>query len=150
MIWAYAINASVYEDGCREGACHPAPAVVSTIIALADGKNWDLIDKAAVAGYDVMVRLARGGNPEFTQKGFHPTAIVSPFAAAATASVLLGQDWTKTKNSLCIAALGSSGLMAAFRCGPTQPLQVGRGGSENGITAALLAGAGARGVSEDY
>ncbi len=91
MIWAFAINSSVFEDGSREGACHPAAVVMSTIIALSESRSWELIDNSAIAGYDVMVRLARSGNPEFTRRGFHPTSITAPFGAAATAS--LGINW---------------------------------------------------------
>jgi 2-methylcitrate dehydratase PrpD len=141
MLWAFAINASVFEDGSREGACHPAAAVISTVIALSEGKTWETIDKAVIAGYDVMVRLARGGNPEFTRRGFHPTAITAPFGAAATASLLFGHDLLETQNTLCLSALGSAGLMASFRSGETQPLQVAWS-VRSGIAAAMMAGAG--------
>ena len=146
MVWAFAINASVFEDGSREGACHPAAVVMPTIIALSEGKNWGLIDKSAVAGYDVMVRLARSGNPEFARKGFHPTSITAPFGAAAAASVLLGHDFPKVQNALCLAALGSAGLMSAFKSGATQPLQAAWS-VRNGIAAAMMAGAGHSGYS---
>ena len=146
MLWAFAINASVFEDGSREGACHPAAAVIPAIIAFCEGKSWDAIDKAAIAGYDVMVRLARSGNPEFTRRGFHPTAITAPFGAAATASLLLGFDLLKTQNALCLAALGSAGLMSSFRSGGTQPLQVALS-VRSGLIAAMMAGGGHSGYS---
>ena len=146
MIWAFAINASVFEDGSREGACHPAAGVIPTIIALSGGKSWDLIDKSAIAGYDIMVRLARSGNPEFTRKDFHPTSITAPFGAAAAASILLGHDLSKAQNALCLAALGSAGLMSAFKSSHTQPLQVGWA-VRCGIIAAMMAQAGHSGYS---
>ncbi len=141
MLWAFAINASVFEDGSREGACHPAAAVISTVIALSEGKSWETIDRAVIAGYDVMVRLARSGNPEFTRRGFHPTAITAPFGAVAAASLLLGYDLSTTQNALCLAALSSAGLMSSFRSGETQPLQVAWS-VRSGIAAAMIAGAG--------
>jgi len=141
MLWAFAINASVFEDGSREGACHPAAAVMSTAIALSQGKSWDRIDTAIVAGYDIMARLARSGNPEFTRRGFHPTSITAPFGVAVTAAVLLGYDLPKIQNALCISALGSTGLMASFKSGATQPFQVALA-VRSGIMAAMLAGAG--------
>jgi 2-methylcitrate dehydratase PrpD len=144
MIWAFAIHSSVFEDGSREGACHPAAVVIPTIIALSKGKDWEQVDRAIVAGYEVMVRLARSGNPEFTRRGFHPTAIIAPFGAAATASFLLGYDPFKTQNALCLAALGGAGLMASFRSGETQPLQVS-GSARSGIVAAMMAGIGCSG-----
>ncbi|MBE0595999.1 MAG: MmgE/PrpD family protein, partial [Desulfuromonadales bacterium] len=124
MLWAFAINGSVFEDGSKEGACHPAAAVMPVVFAFGQGKSWELIDRAVIAGYDVMVRLARGGNPQLTLKGFHPTAIFAPFGAAATLAVLQGFTPQQTLHALSLAAQGSGGLMAAFKCGPTQPLQV--------------------------
>jgi 2-methylcitrate dehydratase PrpD len=141
MLWAFAINASVFEDGSREGACHPASVVIPVIIALSEGKTWEAIDKAAIAGYDVMVRLARSGNPQFTRRGFHPTAITAPFGAAAAASSILGYDLVTTQNALCLAALGNAGLMSSFRSGKTQPLQVAWS-VRSGLAAAMMAGLG--------
>jgi 2-methylcitrate dehydratase PrpD len=146
MLWAFAINASVFEDGSREGACHPATVVIPVIIALSEGKSWETIDKAAIAGYDVIVRLARSGNPQFTRRGFHPTAITAPFGAAAAASSISGYDLATTQNALCLAALGSAGLMSSFRSGKTQPLQVAWS-VRSGLAAAMMAGAGHSGYS---
>ncbi len=144
MLWAYAINASVFEDGSREGACHPAAVVIPTVVAFSQGKDWETIDRAVIAGYDVMVRLARGGNPGFTRKGFHPTAITAPFGAAAAASLLMRLDPPRIQNGLCLAALASAGLMASFRIGQTQPLQVAWS-VRSGIMAALMSGSGNEG-----
>jgi 2-methylcitrate dehydratase PrpD len=144
MVWAFLINSSVFEDGSREGACHPAAVIIPTIIALGNGKDWERIDRAMVAGYDIMVQLARSGNPQFTLRGFHPTAVVAPFGAAAAASFLLDYDPGKTQNALCLAAPGGAGLMASFRSGETQPLQVAWS-VRNGVAAAMMAGMGCRG-----
>ena len=141
MLWAVAVNGSVYEDGSREGACHPAAVVIPSVMPFAKGMSWDAVERAIIAGYDVMVRIARCGNPQFTRRGFHPTAIAAPFAAAAVVSQLAGYDLHKVQNALCLAAMGCSGLMASFKQGPTQPLQVGWG-TRSGVVAALLAGAG--------
>ena len=144
MLWTFAINGSVFEDGSREGACHPAAVVIPTIIALSEGKDWEQIDRAVAAGYEVMVRLSRSGNPEFTRRGFHPTAITAPLGAAATASALWAYDAGRTRNALCLAAIGGAGLMASFRNGETQPLQV-CGSVRNGMAAAAMAGMGCSG-----
>jgi 2-methylcitrate dehydratase PrpD len=146
-LWAFAINGSVSEDGSREGACHPAAAIMPVILAFAQDKSWDIIDKAIIAGYEVMIRIARCGNPQFARKGFHPTAIAAPFGAAATLSQLMECDLATTQNALCLAAMGGSGLMASFKQGSTQPLQVAWGVG-NGVTAALLAGQGHAGYSK--
>ncbi len=144
MLWAFAINASVFEDGSREGACHPAAVVIPAVIALSNGASWEEIDQSVVAGYDVMVRIARGGNPEFTTRGFHPTSITAPFGAAAAAAILSGHDYTSTRNALCLAAMVSGGLVSSFKTGDTQPLQVAWA-VRGGIMAAILAGKGQAG-----
>lgn len=142
--WAFAVNASVYEDGSREGACHPGAAVAPVVISLSEKADWEAVDRATVAGYDVMVRMARGGNPRFTLKGFHPTAITAPFGAAAAACIVLGLKPTETEHAFCLAALGSSGLMSAFKWGSTQPTQVAWA-VRCGVSAAFMAGAGQKG-----
>jgi 2-methylcitrate dehydratase PrpD len=146
MLWAFAVNASVFEDGSREGACHPAAAVMPVVISSAGTSGWELIDRAVIAGYDVMVRLARGGNPDFTSRGFHPTSITAPFAAAAAGCVLSGYDVTRTQNALCLAAQGCAGLMSSFKCGATQPLQVAMA-VRSGVLAASMAGKGHKGYA---
>lgn len=141
MAWAFAVNGSVSEDGSREGACHPAAAIVPAIMAYGQGCSLEKVEQAMVAGYDVMIRLARAGNPLFARKGFHGTAVTAPFGVVATIAALKGFDLQTTANGLTMAALGGSGLMAAFKSGASQPLQVGWG-VRNGVTAALLASAG--------
>ena len=144
MVWASAVNASVFEDGSRDGACHPGAVVVPTIIALSKGVSWEQIDMATMAGYDIMVRMARGGNPEFTARGFLPTSITAPFGAAAAAAGLLGHDILKTQHALSLAAMGSAGLMSSFRAGDSQPLQVAWA-VRCGLASALMAGEGQAG-----
>jgi len=124
MFWAFAIHASVYDDGSREGACHPGTIIIATAMALGTQESWDKIYKAIIVGYDVMVRLGRMGNPELTRRGFHPTSVVAPLGAAATTSVIMGLDRCEMEHALCIAALGGCGLMAGFKGEGTQPLQV--------------------------
>jgi 2-methylcitrate dehydratase PrpD len=56
-------------------------------------------------------------------------------------------DLASTQNALCLAAMGGSGLMASFKHGATQPLQVAWGVG-NGVAAALLAGRGHAGYAK--
>jgi 2-methylcitrate dehydratase PrpD len=149
MLWAFCINASVLEDGSKEGACHPAAAVLPVLCALGGARDWETIDRAVIAGYDVMIRIARAGNPYFTRKGFHPTAIAAPFGAAATFAALQGFGHEQTRNALCLAAQGGAGLMAAFKCGPSQPLQVAWS-VRNGVQAAQLAALGHAGYARIF
>ena len=58
----------------------------------------------------------------------------------------MGHDLSLARNALCLAALGSAGLMSAFRSGPTQPIQVAWA-VRSGIFAAVMAGAGHKGYA---
>jgi len=144
MLWAFAIHASVFEDGSREGACHPASAIIPSILVLSEEKDWDKIDRAILAGYEVMILIARSGNPQFTLRGFHPTAITAPFGCVAASSVMLDYDLSTIQNALCLSVMGSSGLITSFRAGKTQPLQVGWA-VRNGLAAAMIAKKGHQG-----
>lgn len=144
MIWAFAIHASVFEDGSREGACHPSAAVIPAVVTLSRGRDWEEIDRAIYAGYEVMIRISRSGNPKFTQRGFHPTSITAPFGCVAAASLLLKYDLQTAQNAFSLSAMGSSGLIASFREGGSEPLQVSWA-VRNGIISTILAGLGHRG-----
>ncbi len=144
MIWSFAVNASVFEDGSREGACHPASAVIPSVIVLSGGRDWEEIDRAIIAGYEIMIRIARSGNPQFTLRGFHPTSITAPFGCVSASSLLFDFDLTKTQNALSLSAMGASGLMASFWGGNTQPLQVAWS-VRNGLLSTMLAERGQSG-----
>jgi 2-methylcitrate dehydratase PrpD len=78
------------------------------------------------------------------RKGFHSSATVGTFGAAAAAAKLLGLTGRTLLNALGMAASFAAGLRCNFGT-MTKPLHVGRA-AENGVTAALLA---ARGFEAD-
>ena len=141
---AYLVNSSVYEDGSRTGACHPAAITLATLWAEGGERPLNELLPAMTAGYEAMVNLAAMGNPGFTQRGFHPTGIVAPFGAAAVAGLLLGLSPEQLEQALVLAASGGCGLMRTFREGSTQPLHIAHA-TRAGIVAALMAEQGAKG-----
>ena len=140
-IVAYQTNSSVYEDGSRYGACHPAAGVFPALWALGQKASLFELIPAMVGGYEAMVCIASLGNPSFTQRGFHPTGLCAPFGAAAAAGILLRFDKEKMVGALTLAASGSCGLMHAFQEETTQPLHVSHA-VRAGIIAALMANQG--------
>jgi 2-methylcitrate dehydratase PrpD len=146
-IVAYQTNASVFEDGSRYGACHPAAGIFPALWAM--GQKAPLLEliQAMVAGYEAMVCIASLGNPTFTQRGFHPTGLCAPFGAAATAGILLKFDLEKMRKALTLASSGSCGLMRAFQEESTQPLHVSHA-VRAGLIAALMANQGFSGEKE--
>ena len=143
-IVAYQTNASVYEDGSRYGACHPAAGVFPALWAMGQKSTlFDLI-QALVGGYEAMVCIASLGNPLFTERGFHPTGLCAPFGAAVAAGILLKFHKDEIVRALTLSTSGSCGLMHSFKEETTQPLHVSHG-VRAGLIAALMANQGSSG-----
>ena len=140
-IVAYQTNASVYEDGSRYGACHPAAGVFPALWAMGQKATLFELIQAMVGGYEAMVCLASLGNPSFTQRGFHPTGLCAPFGAAAAAGILLKFGKKNMAGALTLSTSGSCGLIHAFQEETTQPLHVSNG-VRAGLIAALMANEG--------
>ena len=120
------------------GGHHSVP-LVSTVLALAEerGASGEDLIAAYVIGVEVEIRLARAVNFYHYDKGWHPTATLGVFGAAAAASHLMKLDLSQTTMALGIAASLASGLKANFGT-MTKPLHIGQC-SRNGLLAALLA-----------
>lgn len=98
------------------GGHHSVP-LVSMLFALAEergGTGEDLI-AAYVIGVEVEIRLARAVNFHHYDKGWHPTATLGIFGAAAAACHLMKLDRAQTTMALCIAASLASGTQGEFR-----------------------------------
>lgn len=145
-----AISAHALEIDDTEGCDHSGAVVVPVLMALLDvqnGASGSRLLTALVAGYEVgrRVQLSLGGYNAHNDSGWHSTATCGVFASAAAAAVMLGQDAGQTASALAMAASSSSGGWAFARDGAmTKQLHTGNA-SANGIDAALLARAGARG-----
>jgi 2-methylcitrate dehydratase PrpD len=120
------------------GGHHSAP-VTAPIFAL--GEQLKVSGRRALAAYiigvETEVRLSRAVNFHHYDKGWHPTATLGTFGAAASASHLLGLDVAKIAKALALAASFACGLKANFGT-MTKPLHVGHIG-RNGLFAALIA-----------
>ena len=93
-----------------------------------------------VVGIETEIRLARAVNFYHYDKGWHPTATLGVFGAAAAAGHLLRLDAKKQAIALAIAASFASGIKANFGT-MVKPLHVGQC-ARNGLLAALMADAG--------
>ena len=123
------------------GGHHSAP-VTAPIFAL--GEELHLSGLRALAAYvlgvETEVRLSRAVNFHHYDKGWHPTATLGTFGAAAASAHLLGLDVGRTAMALALAASFASGIKANFGT-MTKPLHVGHV-ARNGLLAALLAARG--------
>jgi 2-methylcitrate dehydratase PrpD len=95
---------------------------------------------AYVAGYEVWAELLVREPTPLHRKGWHPSAVFGPVAAAAACAKLRGLDATQAATAMAIAASMSSGLVANFGT-MTKSFQVGRA-AQSGVIAARLAQAG--------
>ena len=118
---------------------HQSVPLVPLLFALADerGATGKALIAAYTVGVETEIRLARAVNFHHYDKGWHPTATLGVFGAAAAASHLMGLDAGRTAMALGIAASLASGLKANFGT-MTKPLHIGQCG-RSGLLAALLA-----------
>jgi 2-methylcitrate dehydratase PrpD len=134
-----ASHALDFDDCSNTLGGHPSAPVLPALFALADGTECTGRDfvTAYIAGFEAETRIARAVNFHHYEKGWHPTATLGVFGAAAACASLLRLTQGETATALAIAASFSSGLKANFGT-MTKPLHVGQSG-RNGLMAALLA-----------
>ena len=139
-----------YDDTHMGSVVHISAPVVTTAMTLGEAIKASGADvlTAIVAGAEVGCRIGSVAPKAFHQQGFHATAVVGTFAAAATAAKLLGLDARQTTHALGIAGSQSSGIMQCFNDGSwTKQLHVGWS-SHAAVIGATLAKCGFTGPAE--
>ena len=128
-----------FDDTHPIGPIHIGAAIIPVALALGEREKIDgkQFATSVIIGYDVAARIAAAVTPSLRLRGFHPTAVVGCFGAAASASRILGLDAEKTCNALGLAGTQTSGLgeyggSMSKRINPALA-------ARNGIMAALLA-----------
>lgn len=137
-----------FDDSHGDIAGHPTAVIFPAVLAVAMGRSLADVVDAYVVGVEVASRLGRALNPDHYDTGWHPTATIGVFGAAAGTARLLGLDESQTLASLGLAAAFSSGIKASFGTS-AKPLQVGRAAA-SGVQASLLARAGATGRPDAF
>lgn len=139
LINGTAAHALDYDDCSDTLGGHPSAPILPALFALAETRGSSGRDfiTAYVAGWEAETRIARGVNFHHYEKGWHPTATLGVFGAAAACCHLLGLKPEAIARALALAATFSAGLKANFGT-MTKPLHVGHA-SRNGLLAALLA-----------
>jgi len=135
------------DDGFRQGSAHPGAAVVPSALSAACAARLDgrALLEAVVAGYETIAAVAAMCHPALRRRGFHPTAAVGPFGAAAAAGRLRGLDAEGMRDALGLAASGAAGLFAFIDGGAeVKRLHAGQA-ARAGLLAALLAEQGMEG-----
>jgi 2-methylcitrate dehydratase PrpD len=139
LINGTAAHALDFDDVSNSMGGHPSAPIVPALFALGevlDCTGRDLI-AAYVAGFETETRIGRGVNLHHYEKGWHPTATLGVFGAAAACCHLMELDKAKTVQALAIASSLASGIKANFGT-MTKPLHVGHT-ARDGLFAAQLA-----------
>lgn len=137
-----AAHALDFDDVVAAMEGHPSAPVVPALLAVAEGSSAsgaDLI-RAFIVGFETEALIGQLMKPSHYARGFHTTATIGAFGAAAASAELLGLNQQAWENAFGIAGAHASGLKSMFGT-MTKPLQVGSA-AENGVKAALLAQAG--------
>jgi 2-methylcitrate dehydratase PrpD len=134
-----ASHALDFDDMTNNLGGHPSAPILPALFALADetGASGRDFMAAYVAGFETECKIAMGVHFYHYTKGWHPTATLGVFGAAAACAKLLKLTDDKTATALSIAASLAAGIKANFGT-MVKPLHVGHC-TRNGMFAALLA-----------
>lgn len=118
---------------------HPTAPLLAALFPLAEttpctGRDFLL---AFLAGFETETRLARAVNFHHYDKGWHPTATLGVFGAAAACGRLMGLPAPQLARALALCVSLASGVKANFGT-MTKPFHVGHC-ARHGLMAALLA-----------
>lgn len=131
---------------------HPGSVTVPIAMALIDDgiavSGRELLTAMAV-GYELLVRVGACQGVSSFNRGWHPTGTAGVFAAAATASRLLGLNAAQTVQALGVAGTMPAGIMAAQFGAMVKRLFSGHA-AWAGLTAAMLAREGFTGIPDIF
>jgi 2-methylcitrate dehydratase PrpD len=132
------------------GSIHPGASVLGASVAVADllgGVTGQRLLLAMALGLDVSCRVALASTLD---RGWHRTAAMGVFGAAASAGKLLGLNAEQMVNALGIAFSQAAGNRQCIIDGAlTKRLQAGQAAS-SGVLAAILAGEGFTGAHDIF
>lgn len=138
-------------DDYHNAKLHPGAVVVPTALAIAEKENLggEELLAALVAGYEVMIRISLGTNPNSSRmRGWHLTGTCGTFGAAAAAGKLYNLDEKKIAMALGMAGTQSSGLWAFTADGSdSKRFHPGKAAS-SGILGAYLVQKGYKGPTK--
>lgn len=128
-----------FDDTHLPAVLHGSAAVAPVVFALAEWRRATGAEALAafIAGFEVATRIGRVIGKRLTERGWHVTATVGTFGAAAAAGRLLGLDARQLAHALGIAGTQAAGLTQSFGT-MAKPLHPGKA-AMNGLLAAMLA-----------
>jgi len=142
LINGYMSHVLDYDDTHLESFVHPSAPVwpaIASLSAMMKISGKDALS-AFVLGYEVENRIGRVLFPHHDERGWHMTAMVGGFGAAAATGKLLRLDAGQLSQALGIVATYSSGLREMFGT-MSKSLHIGKA-AMSGLYASLLARSG--------
>jgi 2-methylcitrate dehydratase PrpD len=141
-----------YDDTLEEAIVHTGCVAATSALAVGEetGASGKAVLQAAIAATEVMCKIGLVAPGKFHARGFHPTALVSTFAAAAAAGKLYGLDLAHWADAFGLCGSQSSGIIEYLGDGTwTKRLHPGWS-AHGGVIAALLAREGFRGPARVF
>jgi 2-methylcitrate dehydratase PrpD len=137
-------HATLQED--LGGGGHPGTYIVPVVLAVAEeyGRSGQQVLAALAIGYEAADRMGRAVPPNLHARGFRAVPAIGVFGAAAAAAMLMDLDTTRLASALDLVAHMAGGLYQPFADGTMEGYFHAGFAARSGITAALLARAGAR------
>lgn len=131
-----------FDDVNRTMHGHPTVAVLPAVLTAAavDGRTLEDALRSFVIGYEVACRVGDMTGDGHYDTGWHATATVGTFGAAAGVCHLLGLDAGRTAHALGLATTLAAGLKSQFGT-MGKPLHAGRA-AQSGMKAARWAARG--------
>ncbi|MFZ1060989.1 MAG: MmgE/PrpD family protein [Candidatus Rokuibacteriota bacterium] len=141
------IQALEMDDKHGSSLARPGSTVIPAALAVAEQHDLDMNDvlAAIVVGYEVMIRLGFVAGERFLERGYHTSALLGAFGAAATVGRLRGCRADQIQDALGIAGTMASGIQEATRTGSTSKILHGGWAAHVGIVATDLAMCGITG-----
>lgn len=147
---ALAMGARAQHDEHPGAISHFGSTVIPALLAAAEIHRVDgaRVVAGLVAGYEVGARVAEVSVSHTRVRGFRPTGLYGPFAAAAATGSALGLTPDELVNALALAANSSAGLMQTWLAGTDEWRYQTAFAGRNGFVAAGLAAVGVRGAED--
>jgi 2-methylcitrate dehydratase PrpD len=143
-----AAHALDFDDNFDPGKAHASAVLIPAILAVADdvGASGAEVIDAYAAGLQILGRIGDGVNPAHRRRGWHGTATIGTFGAAAAAARLLRLDAAQAAHALSLASSRAGGFISQFGT-MAKPLHAGLA-AQSGVQAAYLARAGIAGSAD--
>lgn len=131
-----------FDDTSKSMAGHPTVVIAPALLALSEQQKASGKDflNAYIVGVEAATRIARGVNFHHYEKGWHPTATLGIFGAAAACGWLLRLTDEQMTSALALCISHAAGVKSNFGS-QTKPLHAGVA-ARHGLFAALLAKGG--------